>query len=110
MHVSLNQGMASIELAPSNRASLRQIRQAIRNQGFNPQGARVSAVGRLESVRGQLQLQVTGSPDVFSVVATPHASWTQYAGKTELVRGLVPAGTGALSIQITSVRSPGGAQ
>ena len=107
VHVHLNKGLAVIRLAPANHVSLVQVRQGIHRQGFDAKSARVAAAGRLSGTAGHLMFQVTNSPDRFHVVATSHANWGRYAGKTVLVHGLVPAGMHPGTIQITSAAPAG---
>lgn len=47
VRVSLNEGRAEVTLAPDSRATLAQIREVIRHNGFTPKDARATLVGRV---------------------------------------------------------------
>jgi copper chaperone CopZ len=56
--VSLNQGKASLTLAPRNRVTIQQIRTRIRDGGFTPKQAYVRAVGKIVLRDDQVELAI----------------------------------------------------
>ena len=63
--VSLNEGRADLKLRSGNRATIDQIRDAIRKNGFTPKGADVTAAGTIVLNDRRLALQVSGSDAVY---------------------------------------------
>jgi copper chaperone CopZ len=63
--VSLEQGLATIQFAPTNRVSVEQIRKAIRSNGFTPRAAEVRVAGLLVERGDTLALRVPGSEESF---------------------------------------------
>ena len=72
--VSLNQGRADLKLKRGNRATLEQVREAIRKNGFTPKGADVVVSGMLALSEGQLALRVTGSDALYVLWDAPAAT------------------------------------
>lgn len=56
--VSLNRGEAVLTLSPDSPTTLSQVREVIRNNGFTPKAAAVSAAGELETSGEVLTLSV----------------------------------------------------
>jgi copper chaperone CopZ len=56
--VSLNQGKASLILAPANRVTIQQIRTRIRDGGFTPKEAYVRAAGKIMLRDDQVELAI----------------------------------------------------
>lgn len=69
--VSLNEGRADLKMKPGNRATLDQIRDAIRKNGFTPKGADVVAAGTLVLSERRLALRVSGSDVVYLLWDAP---------------------------------------
>ena len=65
--VSLNEGLATIQFAPTNHVSIDQVRKAIRSNGFTPRQAEVRVAGLLVSEGDSLLLKVSGSDDAFAL-------------------------------------------
>ena len=63
--VTLNEGLATIQFAPTNRVSTEQVRKAIRSNGFMPRGAEVRVAGTLVARADTLLLSVKESGDSF---------------------------------------------
>lgn len=63
--VSLNEGLATIQFAPSNHVSIDQVRKAIRSNGFTPRGADVRVAGTLETRGDTVFLTVPQAGDSF---------------------------------------------
>ena len=83
--VSLNEGAAMIQFAPSNRVSIEQVRKAIRSNGFTPRGADVRVAGLLMRQGDTLILRVTGSEDAFVLQDAPAV-----AGQLATLRKMKP--------------------
>jgi hypothetical protein len=58
--VSLERAMTEVRLKPGNSITLPQLRQVIRNNGFNPKEATVTALGSLIQREGQPAFEVSG--------------------------------------------------
>lgn len=69
--VSLNEGRADLKLRSGNRATVDQIRDAIRKNGFTPKGADVMAAGTIVLNDRRLALQVSGSDAVYLLWDAP---------------------------------------
>ena len=63
--VSLNEGYAEVSFKPGSRATLEQIRDIVRRNGFTPRGAEVRIAGQLVQHEGKLALAVSGSDAVY---------------------------------------------
>lgn len=104
--VSLEQGLATIRLKPGNSVRLAEIRRAVKEQGFTPKGAQISAVGDVTSSAGKLWFRVGGSDEQYQVAPAPDEQWDQKAGSNLVVRGMIRAPDAKESpevIQITAV-------
>lgn len=89
--VEINLGLAEITLARVNGVGLRQIRKAIRAQGFNPRQALLSATGKLRQEDGHWVFQVSGSAEDLRVTGPVPRAWAELAGKPVLMHGEAPA-------------------
>ena len=69
--VSLKEGVATIRFAPANRVTIRQIRDAIRSNGFTAREAEVTVAGSLVQRGDTLTLVVPGSNDAFILADAP---------------------------------------
>ena len=86
--VSLDKGLASVKMKPGNTATFKQLQEAITKNGFTMKPSNVSVAGKLITVNGQQQLQVSGSNDVLSLIAdSPQAEASKLADKSVLVEG-----------------------
>jgi copper chaperone CopZ len=87
--VSLDKGLASVKMKPGNAATLRQLQDAITENGFTMKPSNVSASGKVVITNGQPQLQVSGSNDLVNLI--PDAPQTTnvkaMAGRPVLVEG-----------------------
>ena len=59
VRVSLNDGLTIVDLEPGNRATLAQLRQIIKNNGFVSKDARIVAKGSLARDRKTFTVSVT---------------------------------------------------
>lgn len=71
--VSLNQGLAEVTFKPKNHATLEQVREVVRRNGFTPRGADVKVAGRLVQHEGKPALAVTESDAVYLLAEDPEA-------------------------------------
>jgi copper chaperone CopZ len=87
--VSLEKGLASVKMKPGNAATFKQLQDAITKNGFTMKPSNVSVVGKIVTVNGQPQLQVSGSNDLLSLIPdNPQtASVNSMADKSVLVKG-----------------------
>jgi copper chaperone CopZ len=89
VEVSLSEGMAHIEFAPSNTVSLGQLRKAVNEQGFTPKDAAVIVEGYLETRGKETVFKVSGSGDTYVLNASQARKLK--LGKTVMVRALIPS-------------------
>jgi copper chaperone CopZ len=94
VQVSLNEGLARIQLKPGNKLRLAQLRERVADNGFTPKEARVAVLGEIISTNGRLQLKVTRADEIFDLFFAPKAPQTEdelkkHVGKTLLVEGVV---------------------
>ncbi|MEX2497033.1 MAG: heavy-metal-associated domain-containing protein [Woeseia sp.] len=93
--VSLNDGYAEVRLGDDSRATLADIREAIRKNGFTPKGADVHVSGRIiQSDDGKLLLQT--DVETFELSAGDRTALSQLAGADSAVTvsGSVASGDG----------------
>lgn len=62
VRVSLNEGAATVALAPNSTTTLESIRKVIRENGFTPKTARVTIIGKLVQADQATWLDVPGLP------------------------------------------------
>lgn len=94
MQVSLNEGLARIQLKPGNKVKLAQLRKSVEDNGFTPKAARVTVLGEVISTHSSLQLKVTGVDEIFDLSVAPKAPKTEdelkkQVGKTLFVEGVI---------------------
>ena len=94
VQVSLNEGLAKIQLKPGNKVRLEQLRKSVADNGFTPKEASVAVLGEIISTNGRLQLKVTGADEIFDLSLAPKAPQTEnelkkQEGKTLFVEGIV---------------------
>lgn len=112
VNVSLKQGLTSIRLKPGNTVTLEQVRKAIQADAFTPQQARITAVGKLSSMKGATIFKVAGTGEAFPLAPALHTAWERMLGRTLVVSGLIAAPanrteSGALQITEVSEQSEG---
>jgi copper chaperone CopZ len=69
--VSLKEGVATIRLAPSNRVTVAQIRDAIRSNGFTSRAAEIRVAGSLVQRGDTLMLVVPSTNEAFVLNVEP---------------------------------------
>ncbi len=113
MTVSLNEGMTTVQLAPSNQVRIEQIREVIRSNGFTPKEADVRVAGVLMQRGDSLGLAVPGAEELFVLQDYPGVSG-QLSALRQLrpneritITGQVPASEGrsAKTSRVLLVRS-----
>jgi copper chaperone CopZ len=89
VEVSLEKGLASVKMKPGNAAMFKQLQEAITKNGFTMKPSNVSVVGKIVTVNGQPQLQVSGSNDLVRLIPeNPQtANINSTADKSVLVEG-----------------------
>ena len=102
MEVSLERSQASVRLRPGNRVTLAQLRQLVKNNGFNPREAAVTVLGDLAEKANTVTLSVSGSGGVLIITQDP-ANAPAYrrvrdrlasgSGMSVMLDGLVPEPT-----------------
>jgi hypothetical protein len=110
VQVSLNEGLARIQLKPGNKLRLAQLRERVADNGFTPKEARVAVLGEIISTNGRLQLKVTGADEIFDLSLAPKAPRTEdelkkQVGKTLFVEGVVATSKGKKASQNLEVVS-----
>jgi copper chaperone CopZ len=94
VEVSLNKGLATVKLKPSNTVSVPQLWELIHKNGYTPKATVVSVRGELTNVSGSLQLKVSGTKDTLPLTADPKNA-TAYneapkkLGQTVIVQGVM---------------------
>lgn len=93
--VSLNEGKAVVRLAAENRAALSDIREAVREAGFDPRGTTLRVAGTLRQEGGRWVV-MTPSGERFHVESAAggaaRAALRERAGRRVVVTGQVPGG------------------
>jgi copper chaperone CopZ len=92
VEVSLNKGLATLELKPGNNATLKQLQDAIAKNGFTTKQSEVTVRGQLIVEGGKSLLQVTGTNEKYDLVPEQGApdSAAALVGKLVVVDGTVP--------------------
>ena len=90
VYVSLNKGLADVDLTPGNTVTFRQLQDAITKNGFTTKQSNVIARGAVESADGKYRLKVSGTSDLFELVAGNPEQLQSFIGKPVEVRGTVP--------------------
>jgi copper chaperone CopZ len=89
--VSLEKGLAAVKMKPGNKATLKQLNEAITKNGFTMKDSTATIAGTVADVNGKPMLRVSGSNDQLALV--PEASASNAAsmvGKSVVVSGTIP--------------------
>jgi len=91
VEVSLEKGLAKVQMKPGNMTTLKQLNEAIAKNGFTMKDSTAIVAGTVVTTNGKTALQVSGSNDVLNLVpesssAVDPASLT---GKSILVDGVI---------------------
>ena len=97
VEVSLNKGLATVKLKAGNTVSVPQLWLLLHEKGYTPKATTVSVRGELADVQGRIQLKVSGTKDVLSLVADPHnpaayGAVSSKPGQTVTLQGLMMPG------------------
>jgi hypothetical protein len=95
--VSLESGVADVELAPGNGVTIEKLRKAITDNGFTPKDAEATLAGKIVVDKGKPQLAVSGSEATYPLAAAPGknpAGLVALAGKPVVLTAQVPATRG----------------
>jgi copper chaperone CopZ len=85
VEVSLERAIVDVRLRAGNRVTLAELRQTIRNNGFNSREAMVTVDGSLVQRHGGPALAVAGTTAVLPIVADPaHPGVYEEVGKLAL--------------------------
>jgi copper chaperone CopZ len=97
VEVSLNKGLATVKLKPGNTVAVPQLWQLLHEKGYTPKTTTVSVRGDLADVQERLQLRVSGTKDVMTLIADPKSP-TSYGeaakklGQRVVVQGIMMPG------------------
>jgi hypothetical protein len=69
VEVSLDRGVASIQLRRGNRVTLQELRQVVKHNGFAAREAAVTVIGELQPDAGGAALSVTGVATMLTLIA-----------------------------------------
>jgi copper chaperone CopZ len=98
VNVSLNKGLATVELKPSNTVLLQKLKDVVKKNGFTPKDAVVKAVGRLTtSAEHKPLFTVAGTGEVFQVESAIELK--RLMGKSLLVEGSIPESQAILRLK-----------
>jgi hypothetical protein len=92
VEVSLEKGQAVVKMTPGNTATLKQLQEAITKNGFTMKQSHATIVGQVFVENGKVQLKISGSNDVLSLIPENQAGPDANAmnGKTVVVQGTIP--------------------
>jgi cation transport ATPase len=76
VEVSLERAAAEIRLRPANRVTLPQLRQIVKNNGFNAREAAVTVVGTLVDRGGKPALRLAGTDTTWLLTSAPASNAT----------------------------------
>lgn len=103
---SLNKGRATIQLKPGNSVGLEQILERVRNNGFTPREARVTALGEVIYLGGKLQLKIADQNyEIETQAVGTSEELMERAGATLLVEGVIPPSKDKKPVLLIRVKS-----
>ena len=90
--VSLENGLARVQLKPGNAVTLKQLQDAVTKNGFVMKASYATLAGTVSAGVGRAQLKVSGSNDVLQLVPGSPAAATAVSmgGKSVVVIGTIP--------------------
>jgi copper chaperone CopZ len=89
--VSLAKGLATVKMRPGNTATLKQLQSAITKNGFTMKDSTATILGTVVVSSGKIQLQVSGSNELLSLVPESQASGDATSlSATVSVEGTIP--------------------
>lgn len=88
--VSLNEGLARLELAPDNTVTPERVWQIVRSNGFTPRSAEVLVAGTVVERAGETRLQVPGHDQTYVLVVDASAGLERWPrGDSVVIRGSI---------------------
>jgi copper chaperone CopZ len=103
--VSLNKGLATVNLKDGNAVTMKQLRDAIVKNGFSTKSSNVVVTGAVRD-EGGLWVRASGSNEEFSLVPEGTATLDRrLAGRLATVEGVVPEAANNNSPSQLRVRS-----
>jgi len=90
--VSLEKGLATVNLKPGNMTTLKQLNEAIAKNGFTMKRSTAIVAGTVVTTNGKSAVQVSGSNDVLNLVpdGSSAVEASSFTGKSILVEGMIP--------------------
>jgi hypothetical protein len=115
LSVSVEDGLARLDLQPDNRLSLARLRHLIEESGFAPREAVVTARAEVQVTGGRLRVTISGVDETFDVepaagAAAVVARLKQQAGRRVVIRATVPPpapGRATPILRVTSAEPAG---
>jgi hypothetical protein len=89
VEVSLNKGLASVEMKPGNTITLKQLQDAIAKNGFTTKQSVAMVRGDLIQDQGKLKLKVSGSNEILNISGDQKGA-LGLEGKSVVVEGIIP--------------------
>jgi copper chaperone CopZ len=92
VEVSLEKGLAKVQMKPGNMTTLKQLNEAIAKNGFTMKDSTAIVAGTVVTANGKAAVQVSGSNDVLTLVpgSSSVVDAASFAGKSILVEGTIP--------------------
>jgi hypothetical protein len=97
VEVSLEKGLAAVKMKQGNKATLKQLNEAIAKNGFTMKDSRAVVAGMVAVTNGVATLAVSGSNDLLQLVSQSASAPSAFtmAGRSVVVEGTIPeAGKG----------------
>jgi hypothetical protein len=108
VHISLNDGRAALTLEADNTVRLAQVYTIVRQAGFTPREARVTARATVRLVKERALIEIVGTSESFTAFPSEGvetADLTTRAGTVVLVEGIIEAPNATVEprIAVTSI-------
>jgi len=93
--VSLAKGLAVVKMKSGNATTLKQLNDAITNNGFTMKDSTATVAGTVVNNDGKLTLRVSGSNDMLELSPQSDSApkVTSLVGKAVVIGGTIPEGT-----------------
>ena len=112
VEVSLNRGLASVKLKPGNSVTVPQLWRLIHEEGYTPKATAVSVRGELAALQGRLQLKVSGTKDILTLVsdaknAAAYGDALKKPGQIVTIQGVMTPGKdlkASVPLQVNQVK------
>lgn len=90
VNVSLNKGLADLDMKPGNAVTFKQFQDAIAKNGFTTKQSSVTVRGSVETEAGEYYFKVSGTSDSFKLLASNLSQVQSFAGKQVEIQGIMP--------------------